>query len=321
MTSEIKKRHLWISLYKETKDAGLVCRRCGISRPTLRKWVRRYEKFGENGLINLSRRPHKSPKRVITEEMKGWIIRLRKEENLGVRRIQNELKWRHSCKLSLASIHKVLQSQEVLPLRKTRRFRKPRRYSRPIPGDRVQIDTCKIRPGLYLYTAVDDCSRYIVLGLYSSRTAKNTIHFLTERVIEEMHFPIQRLQSDNGAEFTAYEVQDLLSEYSIKYRPIRPASPHLNGKVERAQQTVLKEFFAIREAVSSLSEELHDQLACWQHYYNWDRIHGSIGMPPIDKVSLLRKETPFWEDVINNYSPANEHQYALSKLFSKKKSN
>ena len=213
MTSEIKKRRLWISLYRDTMDAGLVCRRCGISRPTLRKWVRRYEKFGENGLINLSRRPHKSPKRVITEEMKSWIIQLRKEENLGVRRIQNELKWRYSCKLSLASIHKVLKRQEVPPLRKTRRFRKPKRYSRPIPGDRVQFDTCKIRPGLYLYTAVDDCSRYIVLGLYSRRTAKNTIHFLTERVIEEMHFPIQRLQSDNGPEFAAYEVQDLLSEW------------------------------------------------------------------------------------------------------------
>ena len=92
----------------------------------------------------------------------------------------------------------------------------------------------------------------------------------------------------------------------------------MNGKVERAQQTVLKEFFAIRGTVSGLSEELHDQLACWQHYYNWDRIHGSIGMPPIDKVSLLRKETPFWDDVINNYSPVKERQYALSKLIHRK---
>ena len=301
-------------------DAGLVCRKCGISRPTLRKWLRRYEEFGDDGLINLSRRPHNSPKRIITEEMKGWILQLRKEENLGARRIQNELKWRYSCKLSLASIHKVLQSGEVLPLRKTRRFRKPKRYSRPIPGDRVQIDTCKIRPGVYLYTVVDDCSRYIVLGLYSRRTSKNTIHFLTERVLEEMHFPIQRLQSDNGAEFTAYEVQDLLSEYSIKYRPIRPASPHLNGKVDRAQQTVLQEFFAVRKIGSRLSENLHDDLACWQHYYNWDRIHGSIGMTPVDKVSSLLKETPFWNDVINNYNPVKERQYALSKLLPKRTS-
>lgn len=262
MNPENKKRLLWVKLYQESGDAGLVCRKCGISRPTLRKWSRRYEELGEEGLNNRSRRPLNSPKRKITEEMRQWILGLRKEQNLGARRIQNELKWLHSCKLSLASIHKVLQGHGVLPLRKTRRFRKPKRYSRPIPGDRVQIDTCKIRPGLYLYTAVDDCSRYIVLGVYRNRTAKNTIHFLTERVLEEMHFPIQRLQSDSGMEFMAYSVQDMLREYSIKYRPIRPASPHLNGKVERAQQTVLREFFAVQSTSLSL-KKLDDALAYW----------------------------------------------------------
>lgn len=28
----------WISLYEQTGDAGLVCRRYGMARPTLRKW-------------------------------------------------------------------------------------------------------------------------------------------------------------------------------------------------------------------------------------------------------------------------------------------
>src|SRR5271157_3841863 len=31
-----KTRLVWLKLYEETGDAGLVCRRCGISRPTLR---------------------------------------------------------------------------------------------------------------------------------------------------------------------------------------------------------------------------------------------------------------------------------------------
>ena len=29
------------------------------------------------------------------------------------------------------------------------------------------MDTCKIAPGIYQYTAIDDCSRYKVLGVYS----------------------------------------------------------------------------------------------------------------------------------------------------------
>ena len=48
-----------------------------------------------------------------------------------------------------------------------------------------------------------------------------------------MPFPIQRFQTDRGREFFAVKVQERLKEYGIKFRPNKPASPHLNGKVER----------------------------------------------------------------------------------------
>jgi len=66
MNEEIKKRLTWIKLYEETDyDAGLVCRRCGITRPTLRKWLRRYQELGEDGLASQSRRPTHSPKQKV----------------------------------------------------------------------------------------------------------------------------------------------------------------------------------------------------------------------------------------------------------------
>jgi len=40
-----------------------------------------------------------------------------------------------------------------------------------------------------------------------------------------------------------------------------------NGKVERAQQTVLREFFALQNRKLSI-KELDEELAYWQHYYN-----------------------------------------------------
>jgi transposase-like protein len=46
MNVEIKARLRWVQLYEETGDAGFVCRRCGISRPTLRKWSKRYKELG-----------------------------------------------------------------------------------------------------------------------------------------------------------------------------------------------------------------------------------------------------------------------------------
>jgi len=72
---------------------------------------------------------------------------------------------------------------------------KLKRYSRPVPSDRVQPDSIKIATGVYQYAAVDDCSRFRVLGLYPRRASKHTVAFL-ERVIQEMLFPIQRVRSE-----------------------------------------------------------------------------------------------------------------------------
>lgn len=52
-----KTRLGWIKAYQEVQNAGIVCRRCGIFRPTLRKWLRRYETDGIDGLKELSRAP------------------------------------------------------------------------------------------------------------------------------------------------------------------------------------------------------------------------------------------------------------------------
>ena len=122
----------------------------------------------------------------------------------------------------LATIHKVLTTQQAKPIKKLKRKKKFKRYSRPIPGDRIQMDTCKIAPGIYQYTAVDDCSRWRVFEIYKRRTANNTLHFL-DLVIEQFPFPIQRIQTDRGLEFFAEKVQKKLMSLGIKFRPNKPA--------------------------------------------------------------------------------------------------
>jgi len=239
----LKQRLTWVQMYEESKDAGLVCRRCGISRPTLRKWWHRYISQGLEGLEGLSKKPKSSPGKKVLQEQQDWIKDLRSKSKLGARRIQSELLRQHNFRLSLATIHKVLKRSSAKPLVRLKRKERPNRIARPIPGDRVQMDTCKIRKGIYQYTAVDDCTRFEVMALYPKRTAENTLRFL-EKVVEEMPFPIQRIQTDRGLEFFALKVQERLMEWGIKFRPIRPASPHLNGKVERAQKTDLDEFYS-----------------------------------------------------------------------------
>jgi transposase InsO family protein len=303
MNRKIKARLHWVKLYREIGNAGIVCRRCGISRPTLRKWLRRYAENGIEGLKDKSKRPKTSPAKKVTLQHEEWILELRKKRKLGVRRIQSELIRHYNCSFSLATIHKVLKRNGVGPLKKIRRKKEYKRYQRPIPGDRVQLDTCKIGPNLYQYTAIDDCTRYRVLGLYKRRTAANTLRFL-EKLFEEMPFPVQRIQTDRGNEFFAIKVQNFLMDWCIRFRPIRPGAPHLNGKVERSQRTDLEEFYP---TVEISDPDLEDRLQEWQHYYNWDRPHGSLkGASPMDKFFDLIKKTPYWDQVEMNYCRSNE---------------
>lgn len=160
-----KTRLGWIELYQEVKDAGIVCRRCGISRQTLRKWLKRYEESGVAGLIELSRKPHNSPATKVMARQEELILSLRNERKLGVRRIQSELKRLHDLSLSMATIHKVFKKNDIPYLQKKRHYRKQaKRYNCKLPGERVQMDVCKIANKLYQYTAIDDCTRYKVLA-------------------------------------------------------------------------------------------------------------------------------------------------------------
>jgi Integrase core domain len=112
------------------------------------------------------------------------------------------------------------------------------------------------------------------------------------------------IQTDRGREFFAYRFQEKLMEYGIKFRPIRPASPHLNGKVERSQRTDLEEFYA---TVDLHSPDLSQQLQDWQDHYNQYRPHGALqGRTPwqawLEKLAV----TPFHDEVEANFDASAE---------------
>jgi transposase len=134
----LKQRLTWVQMYEETKDASFVFKRCGISRPTLQKWCRRYRKKSVEALEGLSKKPKSSPGQRVFQEQQDWILALRSNSKLGARRIQSELLRQHNYRLSLATINKVLKRNSAKPFVRLKRKERPNRYARPIPGDRVQ---------------------------------------------------------------------------------------------------------------------------------------------------------------------------------------
>ena len=49
----------------------------------------------------------------------------------------------------------------------------------------MQIDTCKIRPGRWQFTAIDDYSRYLVVGLARRPSAAAALALL-DQVLDEV---------------------------------------------------------------------------------------------------------------------------------------
>jgi len=66
------------------------------------------------------------------------------------------------------------------------------------------MDTCNIRAGVYQFAAIDDqpvpCSASVTKPIHCR-------HAFLDQVFEEMPFSVQRIQTDRGTEFFAYEVQ------------------------------------------------------------------------------------------------------------------
>ncbi|MEK6481955.1 IS481 family transposase [Catalinimonas sp. 4WD22] len=307
-----KARAVWIRTYEDLGSISKAAQRCGIARSTLQRWLKR---LPQEGLADRSRRPHKLARQKWDDEVINLILDIRDTYRFGKIRICSHLLQHHQIKISPSTVERILKRYGRRLLKRYRKTQSFKRYAKNIPGERVQIDVCKIDTGIYQYTAVDDCSRFRVMHTYKRRTAKNSVNFL-ERIIEQMPFPIQTIQTDRGKEFFGVVFQEEMKRYSIKFRPIKPRSPHLNGKVERSHHTDLQEFYIM---ANLKDPQLNDRLEEWQFHYNWFRAHSSLqGKTPIDIISEKSSMTPFWDDVIDKYDPDHEPILEQNYLWAKK---
>jgi hypothetical protein len=90
------------------------------------------------------------------------------------------------------------------------------------------------RTKYYQFTAIDDCTRLRVLRIYSRCDQKTAIQFV-DYVLERLPFPVQVIQTDNGAEFQSAFHYHVLDK-GVGHRYIKPRTPRLNGKVERSHR-------------------------------------------------------------------------------------
>jgi len=283
-----------------TGNVSATCGYYGISRQCFYKWLRRYEELGEAGLRDGSSKPHHCPNET-SSEIVGKIIYLRQHYHFGPHKISMYLKRYHDIAISPSGVWRILKRLELNRLPSSQRYKRHtqrwKRYEKPLPGHRVQIDVKFIEPIAgsrkkhYQYTAIDDCTRIRVLRIYPRNDQKTAVQFL-DYVAEKLPFRIECIQTDNGAEFQGTFHWHVLDR-GIGHVYIRPATPRLNGKVERSHRIDAEEFYRMLDGVVIDDTELfNDKLAEWENFYNFERPHGGLdGQTPYERL-LQKTKTP-----------------------------
>ena len=81
----------------------------------------------------------------------------------------------------------------------------------------------------------------------SGKTRQTAIQFL-DYVLDKLPFRVERIQTDNGAEFQSAFHWHVLDR-GIGHVYIKPATPRLNGKVERSHRIDAEEFYRMLDGV------------------------------------------------------------------------
>jgi transposase InsO family protein len=283
-----------------------------VSVSTVQFWIDRYRQASEperrSGRWAEDRpsRPHRQPGRM-SDAVHERVCATRKKTGWGPRLIAGELGMAH------ATVSRCLARRGKSRLPKPER-EQVRRFEWPCPGDLLQMDTKRLarfsRPGHkvtgnrsttsadkrervgweFCHSILDDHSRLAYTEIHPDETAATVTGFV-ERALgffTEHGIRPRRLQTDNAWIYIHNRsLRELLASRGIQHRRIPPRTPKRNGKVERYQQTLAREW-AYGQRYRS-SDARAAALPHWLIHYNTTRPHSSIGnRPPISRVPVRK---------------------------------
>jgi transposase InsO family protein len=288
--------------------------RSGVGKTTVKRWVDRYKRASEEDrasgrcFVDRSSRPHRSPNQVPAVEAER-ICAARQRSGWGPRLIAGETGHPHAT--VWRCLHRAGLSR---PPRLSREA--PRRYEWPCPGDLLHIDTKRFarftRPGHavtgdrhrtsadirrrvgyeWVHSMVDDHSRLAYSELHPDERAVTVTRFVERGLafFAALGITTKRLMSDNAWAYTHNRsLAALLADHGAKHLLIPPRRPQVNGKVERYQQTLKREW-ALGHIYRS-SEHRADALTYWLSHYNEHRPHSALnGSPPITRAPNLPRQ-------------------------------
>jgi putative transposase len=276
------------------QNVSRTARHFGVSRPTVYRWLGRFDRFRLETLENRSSAPRRRRRptwtidqvravRVVRERYPRWgkdklVVLLRRDgislSTSMIGRILGRLRRTGELREPTRRRMSVRQRRWQRPYA----IRKPTDWSVERPGDLVELDTLDIRPlstlVLKQFTARDVVSRWDTVELGRRATASAAAAVL-DRLAERMPFPVRAISIDNGSEFMA-EFETACELRGIRLFVLPPRSPKLHGAVERANRTHTEEFYEVTDAEPDLAS-LQAELRIWETVYNTIRPHQALG--------------------------------------------
>jgi transposase InsO family protein len=285
-----------------------LCRRFKIQPRILYKWLERYRTGGAAGLVDRSRRPHRSPSRT-GAEMEAAVLAVRRENPVwGGRKIAGSLRRQGLSPPSASTITEILRRNGqpmVAPGRKAWK-----RFEHAEPNALWQMDfkgdVAFGKGRLHPLTVVDDHSRYAVVLHAADNERHQTVHNAVQAAFERYGLP-EIILTDNGSpwgdpgERSLTKLGVWLIEHGVAPWHSAPFHPQNHGKNERFNRTLKAELLDGR-----IFDDLrHAQQAfdAWRHHYNHHRPHDALDLAvPADRYqssprSFNPKVEPF------DYSP------------------
>lgn len=220
----------------------------GIGERQMRRWHRRYEEHGYNGLVD-RRRGRVSEKQVPLATVEE-VLRLYQEQyfDFNVRHFHEKLVQEHSIKLSYTWVKLALQGAGLVKKGRKRGLHRKRRPRRPLPGMLVHIDGsqhqwfCDHR-WYDLLVIMDDATSEIYYAQLVEEESTRTVMTALRQVLEERGL-FCALYSDRASHFfltpkagegvdhdRLTQVGRALKELGIQLIPAY--SPQARGRSER----------------------------------------------------------------------------------------
>jgi transposase InsO family protein len=286
-----------IFLINEGMSPAEAAAACGASRATAYRLLARFREGGWQALRDRPPIAKQCPHR-LSPAAERQIVELRQRTGWGPARLAAVLG------RPASTIWRVLRRFGC-----SRRAVQPRpdarRYEHAAPGDLVHLDIKKLgrfwQPGKrvlgdgvqrnrhagwqYLHLAVDDHSRLahaVVLGSERGPDCARALH--AHLAFFDQHgIRARQLLTDNGAGYRSDRFADAVARHGLQHRRTRPRRPQTNGKAEALVGILLREW--AYGHVWHSSQHRTRALAGYLRWYNRRRPHGSLGAPPLSRVS------------------------------------